>query len=151
MHYWRNGHAATLLTDGRVLVVGGFFEFSSSPAEIFDPNTGRWSVTSSAGVGHLDGTALITMTDGSVLLAGGGYEPYGWYTSTSQIFDLDTERWSDSGPMNSNREFAMAANLPDGGVLLAGGVSRYDWFCVFDCWYSPVYTSTAEILTSKTL
>jgi hypothetical protein len=38
----RSSHSATLLLDGRVLVAGGFvdFSFSSDSAELYDPITG---------------------------------------------------------------------------------------------------------------
>jgi hypothetical protein len=46
----RLGHAASLLDDGRVLVVGGVsFASGCEPvtsAEVYDPSTDRWSVTS---------------------------------------------------------------------------------------------------------
>jgi hypothetical protein len=45
-------HTATLLPNGNVLVAGGF-DASTTPlasAELYDPNTGTWSVTGSMNV-----------------------------------------------------------------------------------------------------
>src|SRR5882724_9598541 len=50
LHEARQGHTATLLPNGRVLVVGGFGTTATSPpvsAELYDPATGTWTVTGS--------------------------------------------------------------------------------------------------------
>ena len=43
----RNGHTATLLPSGNVLVAGGFNPASGTlaSAELYDPATGTWSAT----------------------------------------------------------------------------------------------------------
>jgi hypothetical protein len=131
MYYARKGHEATLLNDGRVLVVGGF-PGCTSP-EICDAATEQWSITSSPPGGcNYDGH-LVTMNDGVVLFA---------VYSFAKTFDPATERWSDAPSMNIPRSDALAVSLPDGSVLFAGGIS--DWRCWDDYCY-PVYTSTAEV------
>jgi len=46
----RSGHTATLLRDGRVLVVGGITRAGAlATAELYDPRTGAWQPTSSIG------------------------------------------------------------------------------------------------------
>jgi hypothetical protein len=40
----RSAHTATLLADGRVLLVGGFDGGSNNTAEIFDPATNSWTL-----------------------------------------------------------------------------------------------------------
>jgi len=85
----RCDHLATLLTDGRVLVVGGQYdgELATSPtdatprpgalvlgplpAEIFNPGTGQFSSGPTPAQEHTHGTATL-LPDGTVLLAGGG-------------------------------------------------------------------------------
>src|SRR2546425_8172293 len=67
----RAGHTATLLADGRILIVGG--ETASRPvseAEIFDPTSGGFSVVGSSVVARADHTATL-LGDGRVLIAGG--------------------------------------------------------------------------------
>src|SRR5919197_1445071 len=64
----RQGHTATLLADGRVLIVGGEKKSTSGPvlvseAEIFDPNSGTFSlVPASSIVPRVDHAATL-LTD----------------------------------------------------------------------------------------
>jgi hypothetical protein len=51
MTFAREGHAATLLTDGKVLVEGGDGSGLTS-AELFDPTTGTWTLTGGTNSGR---------------------------------------------------------------------------------------------------
>jgi hypothetical protein len=62
----RSMHTATLLLDGRVLVVGG----PRDSAELYDPGNGSWSAAGSMAEGHQGHTAT-RLLDGRVLVAGG--------------------------------------------------------------------------------
>jgi len=67
------GWTATLLTDGKVLVVGGFRIGGNgllASAELYDPDTGRWTATARLGSSLADQTATL-LPDGRVLVAGG--------------------------------------------------------------------------------
>ena len=69
----RYGFTATLLRDGRVLVVGGFSAGGAgvqASAELYDPATGRWTVTASLRTPRRNHTATL-LADGRVLVAGG--------------------------------------------------------------------------------
>jgi hypothetical protein len=122
----RQIHTATMLTDGRVLVVGGYGDRDEAlaSAEIYDPTTNTFSATSSLS----DARGLHTATrlaDGRVLIAGGG--PVSWlsatarYLAAAELYDPTTGTFSPTGSMTTSRNGHTATLLPDGRVLLAGG------------------------------
>ena len=66
MNYRRGWHTASVLTNGKVLVTGGYL----NSAELYDPSTGVWNVTSNMNYARNDHTASV-LTNGKVLVAGG--------------------------------------------------------------------------------
>ena len=74
MHSTRDHHTATLLRDGRVLVVGGSFTSTPLP-EVYDVRSDKWASVPGASVDRFSHTATL-LDDGRVLVAGG-------YTSAS--------------------------------------------------------------------
>jgi len=126
----RFGHTATLLANGKVLVVGGteFLEPSVDPywrgissVEIYDPVTSHWSDTGSLNsprTGHI----AVRLMNGKVLVAGGN-NGYRKYVITAEIYDPETGTWSAAGSFSAARSNASATLLLDGRVLVAGGAS----------------------------
>jgi hypothetical protein len=121
MAYWRADPTATLLADGRVLVVGGF---GSDPdvaqtAELYDPATATWSMAGRLAVPRVDHTAT-RLPDGRVLIAGGSGridEPI----HSAELFDPAVDRFVPTGDMTVPRTGHTATLLLDGSVLVAGG------------------------------
>src|SRR2546429_5382310 len=70
MSIGRQAPAATLLTNGKVLVVGGGKPTATSSAELYDPSTGLWAPTGSMTTPRVGHTATL-LSDGKVLVAGG--------------------------------------------------------------------------------
>ena len=66
----REGHTATLLTDGRVLVVGGG-AVNSASSEIYDPAAGSWTSTGGMTVARPRMHSATLLPDGRVLVVGG--------------------------------------------------------------------------------
>ena len=67
------GWTATLLTDGKVLMVGGFRSGGNgmrASAELFDPGTGTWTAAPNMDTPLANQTATL-LPDGRVLVAGG--------------------------------------------------------------------------------
>lgn len=118
----RYQHTATLLHDGRVLMVGGADMSDGidnlASAELYDPKTGTFAATGSMAVGRARHTATL-LQDGRVLIAGGANS---LAVAESEIYDPATGTFTATGSMTYTRERASATLLPDGRVLVAGGM-----------------------------
>lgn len=121
--------SATLLLDGRVLVVGG--QAGSDPsvstnsgAEIYDPMTSQFTNAGPMAVNRRAHTATL-LTDGRVLIAGGETGPLTMVGfpvfNTAEIFDPVTGQFSQTGPMQVQRDRFFATRLSSGKVLVGGG------------------------------
>ncbi len=116
-------HTATLLSDGRVLVVGGETEPAQpTTSEVFDPAMGSWVMAGSpTDTPALYGHSATRLADGSVLIAGGARYGSGQYLATAARFDPGTNTWSRTGDMNVARGLHTSTLLRDGTVLVVGG------------------------------
>lgn len=142
----RNQHTATLLPDGRVLVVGGW-NGSSTPefasAEIYDPTNETWSYTDSLSVARRMHTAT-RLADGRVLVVGGYYDDqHGAVTTSAEIYDPVNDTWSATGSLNTPREGHSATLLTDGRVLVVGGYYT-SWLASAEI-YDPVSGTWSNI------
>ena len=95
----RNDHTATLLQDGRVLVIGGGGEgyASQKTADLYDPATGKFSRTGSMKTGRWLHTATL-LQDGRVLVTG-GRSPQDSVYKSAETYDPATGRFSSAGSM----------------------------------------------------
>lgn len=145
----RTRHTATLLADGRVLVVGGEFRDPSrtdgngytawATAEVWDPRgPDRWSPAAGMLLPRTRHTATL-LADGRLLVAGGGRAAFGALNPSSdvkqkgpahasaEIYDPSANTWApESIPLFAPREGHSASLLPSGRVLVAGGLSERD-------------------------
>jgi hypothetical protein len=122
----RSTHTATLLLNGRVLVVGGDGSANAieSTAELYDPSTGTFSATGSMGATRDSFTATL-LANGKVLVAGGGGEGLGesGYLSSAEVYDPAKGMFTSVGKMSNPRMYMTANLLPNGKVLVAGGMN----------------------------
>jgi hypothetical protein len=122
MHTVRIYHSATLLADGRVLVVGGVDQSYQqlNSAELFDPRTRTWSMARSLGVSRGDHAATL-LRDHRVLIVGTRQDK-GVSILTAALYDPTTGTWADTGPLpeesSSSEGLLTAALLQTGDVLL---------------------------------
>src|SRR6059058_666188 len=119
-------HTATLLPDGRVLVVGG--EQGHTPlasAELYDPATGTWSATGSLNTARDSHTATL-LPSGKVLVAGGRETDL--YSASAELYNPATGTWSPAGSFDTGRVFHTATLLHNGKVLVAAGRGRDSGF-----------------------
>jgi hypothetical protein len=151
-------HASTLLSDGRVLIVGGF---SSAPgpatrkpvnsSEIWDPGTGEFTVVASLrGIGGETGAmstsrntgnlALVTLPDGRVLILDG---------STAWTWDPVTDALEEAGPFLQPRTAYAVALLPLGRALVVGGLADSAVLATAEVW-DPVRRTFAAAGSLRT-
>ena len=116
----RESDTATLLQDGRVLIVGGQNDQVLASAEIYGPTTGKFSPTGSMSAPRENHTATL-LTDGRVLIVGGDGSDGQTPLATAEIYDPKTGTFSSTGSMTTARKRAGATPLTDGRVLIAGG------------------------------
>jgi hypothetical protein len=114
----RSNYTATLLADGRVLVVGGYsyVDYNNlSSAELYDPATGTWGSTGSLNISRSGHTATL-LANGKVLVVGGDQAGNG-----AELYDPSSGTWSVTGSLNIARSGHTATLLQSGKVLVAGG------------------------------
>lgn len=121
-------HTATLLSDGQVLIAGGYGGQSQAlaSAEIFDPSTQRFSSTASMIVARAlhSATLLCDLSAAScgnrkVLIAGGLGDA--GTLSSAELFDPSGGMFKSTGGMSTARASHTATRLQNGDVLITGG------------------------------
>lgn len=138
----RDEATATLLKDGRVLVVGGNGNGEGGPltsAELYDPASCAFTSTGSMPAQRV--TTATLLDDGDVLFAG-GFDGSAGSLASSLLFDPSTGSFSPTGSMTIAREGASATRLTDGRVLIAGGRT--------DLQGDPVFLASAELYDPST-
>jgi hypothetical protein len=124
----REGHTATMLRDGRVLIVGGSPNGiqTTGSAEIYDPSSSTFRRTGHLHQPRVAHVAALLGT-GKVLIAGGGRGgmPGGYISyDTAEMYDPATSSFTAvRAHMKSDRVGAAAVKLNDGRVLIVGGKS----------------------------
>jgi N-acetylneuraminic acid mutarotase len=109
----RESHTATVLKDGRVLVV-------SAQAEEYDPVGNRWLAAGTPPITLTSKTATL-LDDGRVLVVGGIDSTTGRSVPNAEIYHPGTNTWLAAGSMAGRRYDHTATLLRDGRVLVAGG------------------------------
>ncbi|HET9050229.1 MAG TPA: IPT/TIG domain-containing protein, partial [Candidatus Dormibacteraeota bacterium] len=150
----RNGPTATLLANGKVLVVGGTAASRignppAFPAELYDALTGTWSAAAAPNLVWANGSA-VRLADGRVLLVGGTFGGIG--APQAEIYDPVANTWTVAATPTSNHGYGSAALLQTGQVLAIGGfggpsAELYD--PAANTW-SPVGSVSASFLIGQT-
>lgn len=150
-------HTATLLADGRVMVVGGNNKDLMNPAiasvEIYNPRSNTWSLTASPNQPRMYHNALL-LNDGRVMIAGGLVRNAGGSSFSSfnsvEIFDPNNQTWFEAAPMSNEvnndygkQDFTMTL-LPDGRVLVTGGLSGLVYYARIER-YDPATNTWANL------
>ncbi len=151
----RTYHTATLLSDGRVLVVGGLSSAGSSlaSAELYDPSTGSWTGTGRLIDARVNHTATL-LPDGKVLVVGGNPTPKSpALLASAELYDPSSGSWTATAGMIEARYGHLAALLRDGTVLVAGGNGSSGGPLASAERYDPTsgsWTATAGMIEART-
>jgi hypothetical protein len=136
----RTGHTATLLNDGKVLIVGGYNSSYLNTAELYEPATGVFTtITGTLTTARAYHTAVL-QPDGQVMIAG-GYN--GSYLNTVEIFNPKlltfTTIAATIGDVRAHHTATLMSTLK---VLITGGYNNDN---------NGDYLSTAVIYDPSTL
>ncbi|MBA2271432.1 MAG: hypothetical protein H0W20_12690 [Chthoniobacterales bacterium] len=124
----REDHRATLLQSGEVLVTGGRrVSDAVADAELYDPATGNFSPTGSMAARRAQHTITL-LPSGKVLVTGGfNFGGSGGAIASTELYDPATGTWTTGGNLSSVRNLHTATLLPNGAVLVTGGINRDGW------------------------
>lgn len=142
---------ATLLQDGRVLLVGGYdVNFvTQTSAEVWNPATGQWSLVGAMQAARSRHSASL-LSNGKVLIAGGSANNV--FPANSELFDPASNSFSASGNLTTPREDHKAQQLSDGSIALFGGTNSNFYVTRNIEKYNPsngTWTSLGDMLSNR--
>jgi uncharacterized protein (TIGR03437 family) len=135
----RNGHRATLLPNGKVLITAGSNGVEIATAELFDPSAMRFTPTTGMSQSRAGHSATL-LPSGKVLVTGGyslASTGFNANLSTSEIYDSNTGLWQAGPALRRGRADHQTTLLASGKVLVTGG---------FEDWDAERLGVTAEVL-----
>lgn len=131
-------HGQITLPDGSVLVVGGYqrqplnsdggggYKRIDDKSEIYDPQANTWTSIPEMLTKRSE-FSMHLLPNGSVLVVGGYYldesgsRPRSLLSSTTEIYDPQTEEWRMGASTNHPHGAHEAIELRDGRILILGG------------------------------
>ena len=146
----REGHSATLLPSGKVLIAGGCVSGGyTSSAEAYDSASGLFGAAGTLTVAR-DGHTATLLPSGKVLIVGG----YNYFPSmpTAEVYDPATGLSSATGAMATAREGHTATLLPSGKVLVTGGLDANNTVLASAEVYDPAtgsFSATGAMTTAR--
>jgi N-acetylneuraminic acid mutarotase len=148
MNTARAEHSATLLPNGKVLVVGG--AGSLYKTELYDAKMSSWTPIPEPKTPGRTNPTVARLGNGMVYVAGGldlsnvaqkSVERYDWVLNT----------WADATPMGSARENFRATLLGNGKMLVSGGGSPSSELFDGSTWTPPKVMDTDRYAYTATL
>jgi Bacterial Ig-like domain (group 2)/Protein of unknown function (DUF1573)/IPT/TIG domain/Abnormal spindle-like microcephaly-assoc'd, ASPM-SPD-2-Hydin/Galactose oxidase, central domain len=128
----REGHTATLLNNGQVLLTGGDVPGTGSlnTAEIYDPVANLFTAVSGTMIAPRISHTAVLLNGGKVLIVGGATDSTGSSVdlNTAEIYDPSNQTFSAAGNMTSIRDHETTTILNDGTVLVDGGTDGTNTF-----------------------
>jgi Kelch motif len=138
LHEPRHRHAATELSDGGVLVVGGETAPRRTTAGVELITAGGWRKTMRAMLQDRSGHTATRLLSGDILVVGGfryiqqdelqkslnpNRVPELTILDTVELYNVANDRWSALPPLRAPRAQHSATLLPDGRVMIIGGAA----------------------------
>lgn len=121
LHTARSGNTATVFGNGNVLIAAGQNNGANggylASAELYNPSTGKFTVTGSLNAPRILHTAHL-LASGEVLIVAGNH--FGSIAS-AELYKPSTGTFSAAASLNTPRQGHASALLPNGQVLAAGG------------------------------
>lgn len=134
----RRSHKATLMSDGRVLITGGYDDSwwhlrqTLPEAEIYDPSTNKFTAASPMVLKRMYHTATAMKNGTKVVCIGGEQWDGGWVFPAKNpklqgavggdVYEND--KFTRSADLTYDRRFHQAVELGSGEVLVIGGDNR---------------------------
>lgn len=119
------GSISVKLLNGKVLSVGN--RFVTAVADLFDPDTNRFTQTGSMAHARAYANAVV-LNDGRVLVMGGMHYTTQWvYRASAEIYDPATGTFTLTGSMFYARSNPAAVLLADGRVMVLGGYNSTNY------------------------
>lgn len=148
------GYTATMIMDGKVFIAGGGDSDPTacfSQTELYDPATVTFAAAPRMMICRYSHTATL-LPNGIALIAGGAsYDagPYQANLASVEIYDFSTSTFGWIGNMIAGRQIHTATLLPDGRVLIAGGVGApgYSALATAEVYTPPILIPPPELLS----
>ncbi|NUN08927.1 MAG: T9SS type A sorting domain-containing protein [Ignavibacteriaceae bacterium] len=164
----RDRHAMAYIGDDKILLFGGYTGSKNGETWIYDLSANTWEQKSpSTSPGAREYHAMAYLGGDQVLLFGGDIEGQS-HTSTTFIYDLSENTWTELSPANvpEGRRWHEMSYIADGKVILSGGqrsTSTYisdvwlfesstgDWTVKSNPGFAPAFHSLCFIGDDKVL
>jgi N-acetylneuraminic acid mutarotase len=123
----RDGHTATILTNGKLLAAGGTNNgVALTSAELYNSAAGTWASTGSMNTARSHARAVL-LSNGSVLVIGGCVNDcLSATTNSAELYNPNTGVFTATGSMVQARADFGVTLLANGQVLVAGGCTAFD-------------------------
>lgn len=145
----RASGTATLLTDGRVLLTGGYLGEGEGPthrAEVYDPRRNEFASVADLGVARADHTASL-LPDGRVVIAG-GFDESGAALASTEVFDPASHTIIPGPDLSTPRAAHVAPVIRD-AVILVGGTQSSDALRTTDVLRDGAWQPGPQLTTAR--